>query len=95
MLTKAQIFETALPILLKHRVKRAGLFGSYAIGTATDTSDVDLLVDPYENDSLLDLIGLKLELEDAMQRSVDLVDYKAIKPLIRDRILLQEIRFHG
>ena len=84
-----------MPILLKHGVKRAGLFGSYADGTETDQSDVDLLVDPWDSYSLLDFIGMKLELEDAMDLSVDLVDYRTIKPLIRDRILAQEIRFHG
>lgn len=95
MLTQQQIINTALPILLKHGVARAGLFGSHAEKDARDDSDVDLLIEPKAGSSLLDFIGLKLELEDVFQRSVDLVDYRAIKPIIRDRVLAQEIRFHG
>jgi hypothetical protein len=95
MLTQQQIIATALPILLKHGVTRAGLFGSYADGEARVDSDVDLLVAPRSDSSLLDFIGLQLELADALNVSVDLVDYSTIKPLIRDRILAQEVRFHG
>ncbi len=95
MLTHQQIITTALPILLKHGVTRAGLFGSHADQDAQADSDVDLLIAPRSDSSLLDFIGLKLELEDVFQRPVDLVDYRTIKPIIRDRVLAQEIRFHG
>lgn len=95
MLSQQQIISTALPVLIKHGVVRAGLFGSHARNDARIDSDVDLLIQPPAGASLLDFIGLKLELEDVLQRGVDLVDYNAIKPLIRDRILSQEVRFHG
>ena len=65
------------------------------IKDARDDNDVDLLIESKAGSSLLDFIGLKLQLEDAFQRSVDLVDYRTIKPIIRDRVLAQEIRFHG
>lgn len=95
MLTKERIIEIALPVLLKHGVTRAGLFGSFADGTATEKSDIDLLVEPNADWSLLELIGLKLALEDALHRDVDLVDYRGIKSVIRDRVMGQELRFHG
>ncbi len=45
--------------------------------------------------SLLDFVGLKIELEDMLGKSVDLVEYKAIKPIIKDGILQSEIRIYG
>ena len=42
--------------------------------------------------SLLDVVGIELELESALGRHVDLVEYAAIKPLVRERILADELR---
>jgi predicted nucleotidyltransferase len=38
------------------------------------------------------VIGIQQELEDALGRKVDLVEYAAIKPLLKERILAQEVR---
>ena len=46
------------------------------------TSDVDLLVDLPDDMSLLDLSGLKLDLEDALHRKVDVVPSHTIKPAL-------------
>jgi predicted nucleotidyltransferase len=56
----------------------------------TSESDIDILVEIEKDISLLDFVGLKLELEDALNRKVDLVEYSTIKPLIRERILSQQ-----
>jgi predicted nucleotidyltransferase len=56
----------------------------------TPESDIDILVEIEKDISLLDFVGLKLELEDALNRKVDLVEYSTIKPLIRERILSQQ-----
>lgn len=79
------------PILLQHGAKKAGLFGSCVRGDATKTSDVDILVDLEKDRSLLDFVGLKLELEEALGKKVDLVEYGAIKPLLKNRILKEEV----
>ena len=50
------------PILLKHDVKRAGLFGSIVRGDVHSQSDVDILVEFGKPISLLDFVGVKLEL---------------------------------
>jgi predicted nucleotidyltransferase len=44
-----------------------------------------------KNFSLLDFVGLKLELEDALGREVDLVEYDTIKPRLKDVILKEEL----
>ncbi|MDO8610783.1 MAG: nucleotidyltransferase domain-containing protein, partial [bacterium] len=41
-----QIADQIIPILLKYRVKRASLFGSYARGDFNDKSDIDILFEP-------------------------------------------------
>lgn len=52
----------------------------------TDKSDIDILVEFEGQKSLLDLAGLKLDLEDALERPVDLLTYRSIHPLLKDRI---------
>lgn len=81
-----------IPILKRYRIKRAGLFGSLARGAEKEGSDIDLLVEiGNENFSLLDFVGVKLELEDALGRKVDLVEYSTLKPLIKNEILAEEV----
>ena len=87
----ADIREKILPVLRRHGVTRAGLFGSVARGEATPESDVDILVELDAEASLLDFIGVKLDLEDVLEQRVDLVQYDAIKPRLRDRILSEEV----
>lgn len=87
-----EIKKKILPILKKYGVKRAGVFGSMVRGEAREDSDVDILVEIERDDiSLLDFVGIKLELEEALNRKVDLVEYSTIKPLIRERILSEEV----
>ena len=78
-------------MLRRHSITRAGVFGSIARGQATPESDVDILIELDRQASLLDFIGIKLDLEDVLGRSVDLVEYAAIKPRLRDRILRDEV----
>lgn len=57
-----------------------------------EKSDIDILVEINRDISLLDLVGLKLEIEEALKNKVDLVEYNTIKPLLKERILKEEIR---
>lgn len=58
----------------------------------TANSDIDVLVELGPDLSLLDVARINRELEEAIGRKVDLVEYAAIKPLIKDHILAQELR---
>lgn len=82
-----EIKRKILPILQRYGVKRAGLFGSYVREEMREDSDFDILVEIDGDISLLDFVGLKLEIEEALGRKVDLVEYDTIKPLLRERIL--------
>ena len=79
-------------ILKEQKVMRAGIFGSYARGEQKKDSDIDILIEIDDSLSLLDFIGIKLALETALKRKIDLVEYKAIKPQIKNKILKEEMR---
>lgn len=93
MPTVEEIKEIAIPILKKAGIRRAGLFGSAARGDVRETSDIDILIEPNAGMtfSLFDLVHIKNSLEDAFGRKVDVIDYRSIKPLLRDSILEDEI----
>ncbi len=88
------IQEQVVPLLKKHGVLRAGVFGSVARGDAHSQSDVDILVEFDGNTemSLLDFIGIEHEIGDVLGRKVDLVEYHLLKPRIKDKVLRQEVR---
>lgn len=86
-----EIKRKILPILRIHQVKKAGLFGSAVRGELQEDSDIDILVELEGDISLLDFVGIKLEIEEALGRKVDLVEYSAIKPLLRDNILKEQV----
>jgi hypothetical protein len=58
-----EIKEKILPILKRYGVTRAGVFGSVVRGEAKEDSDVDILVEIESKISLLDFVGLQLELD--------------------------------
>lgn len=80
-------------VLKRSKVSKAGIFGSYSRGEQDKNSDVDIAVEINdENMSLLGFIRLIRSLEKLLKRKVDLVEYSAIKPRIKERILKEEIR---
>lgn len=85
-----QIKKKILPVLKKNEVSRASLFGSIVRGEATEESDIDLLVEFRGEKSLLDLAGLKIELEELLGKKVDVLTYRSLHPLLRDRILNEQ-----
>lgn len=65
-------------------VVRAYVFGSYARGEANAFSDLDLLVElDYSLPIGLQFVGMKYDLEDQLQKPVDLVSINAVSSRIR------------
>jgi uncharacterized protein len=77
-------------------VKRAFLFGSYAREEADQDSDVDILVElDYSQHIGLGFVKMKLDIEEALHKKVDLVSDQAISknllPFInKDKTLIYE-----
>ncbi len=74
-----------------HGAKNVRVFGSLARGEGDKGSDLDLLVTLGEGRSLLDLVGLKQDLEDLVHRPVDVVTENALSPYLRERVLSEAI----
>lgn len=87
MLTKEEIKSKAKPILKRNGVLKASLFGSTARGENNDNSDIDLLIQFSDDKSLLDLVGLKLELEEILKSNIDLLTFDSINPRLKKEIL--------
>lgn len=63
-----------------------GIFGSYARGEETNSSDIDVLIDYDKPKSLLDLGGIVSDLEMMLGKEIDLVNRKKIKPILKPYI---------
>lgn len=85
-----KIKESVDRILIKYDVKRAALFGSIVRGEDTEESDIDMLVEFKGRKSLLDLSGLRLELQEILKRKVDILTYDSLHPLLKGRILTEQ-----
>lgn len=84
--------KSVVPILKRNDVVKAGIFGSYARGEEKKKSDVDILIKFKGGKSLLDLVGLEHELKRTLKKKVDVVTYNSLHPLLRERILKDEVR---
>jgi len=68
------------------KIKRIGLFGSYARQEQRPDSDIDLLVDFSEDADLFDLAELKFFLEDLLCHRVDIVPERALREELRQSV---------
>ena len=78
-------------IATKHGAYNLRVFGSVARGEARPDSDIDLLIDKGPTTSSWFPAGLVLELEELLERRVEIVTEKALNPYLRDRVLSEAI----
>lgn len=76
-----------LEIARRHGLRDVRVFGSMARGDASETSDVDLLVSLPPDRTGLALGGLLMDVQDLLQRKVDVVTDRGLHPALRNRIL--------
>ncbi|HNZ39722.1 MAG TPA: nucleotidyltransferase family protein [Candidatus Latescibacteria bacterium] len=76
-----------LRIAARHRARNVRVFGSIARGDARPDSDIDLLVEFAPESDLFDQIALKRDVEELLQRKVDVVGDDSIYWLLHRRIL--------
>lgn len=86
-----EIKSKIVPILNRYSVRKAAFFGSLVRGEETEKSDIDLLVELPEKASLLDLAGLKIDLEELLGMEVDVLTYDSLHPLLKDKILGEQM----
>ncbi len=74
MLTVNEIKQAVLDIIKDYPIKKISLFGSYADGTATEDSDVDMLIEfETPNVSLLTLSSVKYDIMAKLHKDIDVI----------------------
>lgn len=77
-------------VLKKNKIKKAGIFGSYAHGDAKKGSDIDIVIEPAKNMGFK-FAGLEIELSKKLKKKVDLVSYNGLSPYLKKDILSNEM----
>jgi len=73
------LIQQMIPFFASHGIKKAALFGSAARGQNTVQSDIDLVVSFGRKYDLLDIVGLKQDLEEAFHIPFDVITYEALQ----------------
>lgn len=87
-----EVRQRILPLLKEHGVRRAAIFGSRARGEAHSASDLDILVEFEAERTLLDLVGLRLDLQENFGLQADVVTYDSLRPEFREQVLQEQVR---
>lgn len=76
-----QLTQMITPIATAYGIQAIYLFGSYARGTATADSDIDLIVDTTNTTltTLFSLGQLYCDLEDALGKKIDLITVSSLE----------------
>jgi len=74
------------------RINRVVLFGSYVNGKARSNSDIDLYLDSSKQITGFDFFTLKANIEDMLERDIDLLPDIDIEP---GSLIAQEIEKYG
>jgi uncharacterized protein len=75
----------------RYKVKRLGVFGSYARGQQRRGSDIDVLVEFKKGASLLDLSGVSIYLKEKLGEEIDVVSKNGLRKELRSRILSEVV----
>ncbi|MGP1680251.1 MAG: nucleotidyltransferase family protein [Burkholderiales bacterium] len=76
-------------IAARHRVLGVRVFGSVVRGTDTDGSDLDLLVEPTGETTLLDIGKIQFEISELLGIDVDVLTPGALPAIMREKILAE------
>jgi len=80
-----------LDLARRHGARSIRVYGSVARGQATDRSDLDLLVEWEADRSLLDVVGLKQDLEDLLGVTVDIGSERGLHWYIKEAVLREAV----
>ena len=78
-------------IALRHRVANVRIFGSVVHGDDTDGSDLDILVEPTGETTLMDIAAIQLELERLLGITVDVLTPNALPDKFRSQVIAEAI----
>ena len=76
-------------IALRHRVTNVRVFGSVVRGNDTEDSDLDLLVDPTSQTTMMDISKIQWELGQLLAVAVDVLTPRALPDKFRAQVLAE------
>lgn len=78
-------------IALRHRVGDVRVFGSVVHGDDAEDSDLDVLVEPTAETTLMDIAAMQLELERLLGITVDVLTPNALPDKFRSKVIAEAI----
>ena len=93
--TLDEIKAIAAPIASRHGVAALYLFGSYARGEATPSSDRDFRIEKGNVRSLLQFASLQLDLEKGFSKDLDVLTTQMLTPDFLNRIRPEEVLIYA
>lgn len=82
-----EIEQSIRGVLISYGATSAAVFGSYAKGTATEASDLDLIVELPSHLDLLDVIHIENQLSDQLGIKVEIASEASIDPYIKEEVM--------
>ena len=82
---------TIRSVVERHRACNARVFGSVLHGDDHEGSDLDLLIDPTSETTLMDVAKIQVELEKLLGISVDVLTPKALPEKFRTLVLAEAV----
>jgi predicted nucleotidyltransferase len=80
---------TIRSVVLRHRACNARVFGSVLHGEDQEGSDLDILIDPMANTTLMDVAKIQVELEKILGVSVDVLTPNALPDSFRAKVIAE------
>lgn len=78
-------------VVESHRARNARVFGSVLRGQDTESSDLDILIDPTPETTLMDVAAIQVELQRLLGVSVDVMTPRALPDSFRNLVLLEAV----
>ncbi len=78
-------------IVSTYRANNARVLGSVVRGEDANQSDLDVFVDPTSATTLMDIVGIQVELEGLLGVTVDVLTPKALPEKFRSRVLAEAV----
>ena len=83
--------ESIRAIALRHRVTNVRVFGSVVHGDDTDGSDLDLLVEPSSETTMMDIAKIQLELSQLLPVGVDVLTPNGLPAKFRHQVVSEAL----
>jgi uncharacterized protein len=86
-----QYRDSIRSVVMSHRAANPRVFGSVVHGNDTEQSDLDILIDPSADTTLMDVANIQLDLERLLGVSVDVLTPKALPVKFRGIVLAEAV----